>query len=249
MTPSPHGDPAASFYHLISAGEERGRHGEAEGLGGLEIDEQLDLRRLLDRQLGRLIAVEDFPGVDADQTVIFSFAASITDQATGPGEEAILGDHGHRVTERQCADLFALSGLMTSASARGCPQAAKTVSKSRSVLACRTSSCIPRTGAAASRPRENCSVRTALVGLTSTATLVAVGINSRTSSSRFGPTSTFKFVTPVRLPPGRFKLATSPTSTGSTATANTIGIAAVAACAASAEAVPPPATITVTDRK
>src|SRR6266567_5890073 len=31
------------FYHLISAGEERGRHGEAEGLGGLEIDEQLDL--------------------------------------------------------------------------------------------------------------------------------------------------------------------------------------------------------------
>src|SRR6266545_5113700 len=55
----------------------------------------------------RLIAVEDFPGVDADQTVIFSFAASITDQATGPGEEAILGDHGHRMTERQCADLFA----------------------------------------------------------------------------------------------------------------------------------------------
>ena len=47
--------------------------------------------------------------------------------------------------------------------------------------------------------------------------IVAVGINSRSSSNRFGPTSMCKLVMPVRLPPGRFRLATSPIWTGSLA--------------------------------
>src|SRR3981081_4194718 len=59
------------------------------------------------------------------------------------------------------------------------------------------------------------------------------GINRRSSSSRFGPTSTFKFVMPVRLPPGRLRLATSPILIGSTDTAKTIGMVARAAFAAS----------------
>src|SRR5215472_17101407 len=41
-------------------------------------------------------------------------------------------------------------------------------------------------------------------------------------------------VTPVTLPPGRFRLATSPSLTGSVPSVNTIGIVAVAALAASA---------------
>ena len=72
-----------------------------------------------------------------------------------------------------------------------------------------------------------------LVGLTSTAMIVAVGTSSCSSSSRFGPTSTFKLVMPVMLPPGRLRLATSPILTGSAPTAKTIGIVAVAALAAS----------------
>src|SRR5437016_4957510 len=47
-------------------------------------------------------------------------------------------------------------------------------------------------------------------GLTSRAKVVAPGNSSRASSSRFGPTSTFQLVTPVRLPPGRFRLAPRP---------------------------------------
>jgi hypothetical protein len=58
-----------------------------------------------------------------------------------------------------------------------------------------------------------------------------------------GPTSAFKLVTPVKLPPGRLRLATSPTSTGSTATPKTMGIVVVAAFAARAEGVPPAAAI------
>jgi exodeoxyribonuclease V alpha subunit len=64
----------------------------------------------------------------------------------------------------------------------------------------------------------------------------SAGISSCSSCSRFGPISTFKVVIPVTLPPGRFRLATSPTAIGSTDTPKTIGIVAVAAFAASAEA-------------
>ena len=48
-----------------------------------------------------------------------------------------------------------------------------------------------------------------------TAMLVALGTNSCSSSTRFGPTSAVNDVTPVRLPPGRARLTTSPAATGS----------------------------------
>jgi hypothetical protein len=59
--------------------------------------------------------------------------------------------------------------------------------------------------------------------------MLAVGSNSCINSSCFGTTSPPKLTTPVMLPPGRPRLATSPTSTGSTAAENTIGSVATAA--------------------
>ena len=53
-------------------------------------------------------------------------------------------------------------------------------------------------------------VRAGSVGLTSRAMTLAVGINSCSNCSRFGIISAFKVATPVTLPPGRLKLATSP---------------------------------------
>jgi hypothetical protein len=44
----------ALFDHLVSAGEQRRRHTEAKRLGGLEVDHQLELDRLRDRQVGWL---------------------------------------------------------------------------------------------------------------------------------------------------------------------------------------------------
>src|ERR1700686_2844517 len=47
------------FDDLVGAGEQGRRHGQADRLGGLQIDDQLEPRRLLDRQVGRLGAFQD----------------------------------------------------------------------------------------------------------------------------------------------------------------------------------------------
>ena len=73
------------------------RHGDAERLGGLEVDDQLDFGGLLNRQVGRLLALENPAGVEADQAVQIRIAASVAHQAAGRGELAILVDRRHRV--------------------------------------------------------------------------------------------------------------------------------------------------------
>jgi hypothetical protein len=50
---------APLFDHLVGAGEQRWRHGEAERPGGLGIDDQFELTRLHDRQVRGLRALED----------------------------------------------------------------------------------------------------------------------------------------------------------------------------------------------
>src|SRR5258706_13472358 len=47
------------FDHLIRPEQERFRDGQAEGLGGLEIDDQLELRGLLHGEIGGLGPLED----------------------------------------------------------------------------------------------------------------------------------------------------------------------------------------------
>ena len=54
------------------------------------------------------------------------------------------------------------------------------------------------------------------------------------NSSRLRETSTLKLDTPVRLPPGRDRLSTTPSATGSPPISNTIVIVLVADFAASA---------------
>jgi len=55
----PNPEVAASFDHLIGAGEQRGRHRKAEDLSGLEVDDQFKLSWLLDGEVGRLRATQN----------------------------------------------------------------------------------------------------------------------------------------------------------------------------------------------
>jgi hypothetical protein len=66
----------------------------------------------------------------------------------------------------------------------------------------------------------------------------AVGTISCNFSICFCISSVPKLVTPVALPPGRLKLGTSPSATGSAAVEKTIGIVVVAAFAANVAGVP-----------
>src|SRR5215510_12364441 len=76
-------------------------------------------------------------------------------------------------------------------------------------------------------------------GSTSIAIAPGLGINWRSSSSRFVTDALERKLTPVVLPPGRLRLATRPLMTGSLPVTNTIGTVVVAALAASAEGVFP----------
>src|SRR5215204_846467 len=137
------------------------------------------------------------------------------------------------------------SAPITSAPVRFSRRVAKAASSSRSVLAATTSRRSPSAPVAAARSRVWGSARTGLFGLTRSPKLPAAGTTARSSSSCFAPTFAPKVDTPVRLPPGRLRLGTRPSSTGSTATRKTTGTVVVAALAAIADGVLPRTTITM----
>ena len=64
MPKAPLGHPLLD--HLVGRGQQRFRDGEAERLGGLEVDDQLEFCDLLHRQIGRFLAFENAPGIDAN---------------------------------------------------------------------------------------------------------------------------------------------------------------------------------------
>ena len=97
------------FNHFVRAGKQRWRHRESEHIRGLEIDDEFELRWLLDREFGWLGALEDLPGVDSDLTPDRSDIGSIADQAPCADEFLQLICRRNGVTCRQRYDPFALS--------------------------------------------------------------------------------------------------------------------------------------------
>src|SRR6516162_3261297 len=65
-----------------------------------------------------------------------------------------------------------------------------------------------------------------------------LGTNSCSSASALAPSSELTALKPVTLPPGRLRLATSPSCTGSLEVPKTIGMLVVAALAARADNTP-----------
>src|SRR3979490_721390 len=71
------------FDYLVGGGQERFREGDAERLGGLEIDDQLDLCDLLYREVRGFFALENAAGVNTDLAVRIKTVRSIAHKTAG----------------------------------------------------------------------------------------------------------------------------------------------------------------------
>src|SRR6516162_11248923 len=137
---------AASFDHLVGASEQWQRNREAECPRGLEINDQLDSRFLLDRHVGWLVALENAPGVHAREAIQVCNSASVAHQSAGRGKRAKFIDRRHRVAERQHRELFAPAveeWIAPDHEPAGfqCDQVCEGRINSRLLLACRIWSC------------------------------------------------------------------------------------------------------------
>src|SRR5262249_49364878 len=97
---------APLFNHLVGECEYLGWNIKAERPGGFEIDHQLKLSRLLDRQVSRPLALEDPASVDANQAVNFRVIVSVADRAAGLDHLAQWIHRRNRMARSQRHDLI-----------------------------------------------------------------------------------------------------------------------------------------------
>src|SRR5262245_36565036 len=68
--------------HLVRPRQQRRRDGQSESLGGLQVDDQLELRRLLDGKLARLGALEDLVYVGSRTTEVVALVDPVGQQTS-----------------------------------------------------------------------------------------------------------------------------------------------------------------------
>src|SRR5215813_5925566 len=86
--------PFTSFDHLVGEGEQRRRNRQAERLGDLQIDDEIEFNRLLDRQIGRLRSAQNPVNITSGAPELVSKVYSIghqTSASTLSREPCIVG--------------------------------------------------------------------------------------------------------------------------------------------------------------
>src|SRR2546421_9852987 len=87
--------PATLLNQLVRALKKRLRHGNAERLGGLEIDTQPELARLLHRQIRRLLAFQDTPGINTGLATDVRVVRTEANEAAGSYKEGRIVRRGN----------------------------------------------------------------------------------------------------------------------------------------------------------
>src|SRR5712692_10871495 len=96
-----------SLDDLIRLPQQRRWDRDAQGLGGLHVDDHLELGRLNHWEIGGLGAFENLAGVDADLPMCLRKVASIADQTARGNQLAPIVDRGQCVAGHQSNELIA----------------------------------------------------------------------------------------------------------------------------------------------
>src|SRR6266550_332213 len=104
------GPSTPSFNHLVGAREQRWRHRQAERIGGLEIDDQLELDGLHHRQITWQHALEDAANIASGLLVHGGRIGAVADQSASIDEFALKIHGRNAVARRQRHELLASAG-------------------------------------------------------------------------------------------------------------------------------------------
>src|SRR5262249_903893 len=232
--------------------EELGRHGEAEHPGSRGIDDQFELARLHNRQVRRLGPLENAAGIDTGLTPRILNVGTVAHQPAHFGNFTRRICRGNRVARRQVGKLHPPTGEkhVGDTEERGGPLAHKRCESRINLVAGAGVKDLDLQSNGA-RSRFHVSQHPIRIGggRIDEYCYTSPGTSSCKSSSCFATNSPVTILMSVALPPGRARLATSPSLTGSSLTTKTMGIVEVVALAANAGAGPPGTAITETRRR
>src|SRR5437773_9373379 len=99
------------FDHLVGPREQRRRYVEAECLCSLKIDDKLELRRLHDRKIGGLSALENVAGIYANVTKTVGDICSVAHQRAGFDQFAPGDSHGDAFACCERGELHPAAGV------------------------------------------------------------------------------------------------------------------------------------------
>ena len=102
-------DELATLHSITSSARASNVGGtvDAERLGRLQVDDELELGRQLDRHFGWLLALEDAAGIDAGLAKLVRKVRSVAHQPAGFGKLAPMVQRGKRMARRQRDELHA----------------------------------------------------------------------------------------------------------------------------------------------
>src|SRR5215510_12481688 len=102
------GEQSVLFDQFVGAGDERPRNGEAERLGGLEVDHQVELGREVNRQVARLCSAQNAVDIGGSTPMQFGGVRSVRYQVALGGVGLVIGNRWQPVLSRQLQDQSAI---------------------------------------------------------------------------------------------------------------------------------------------